>query len=26
MRRLFRIGFTRAGIHRDLDDEIRFHI
>ena len=26
MRRLFRIGFTRAGIRRDLDDEIAFHL
>jgi putative ABC transport system permease protein len=26
MRRLFRIGFTKAGIRRDLDDEIAFHL
>jgi predicted permease len=26
MRPLFRIGFTRAGIRRDLDDEIAFHL
>jgi predicted permease len=26
MRRLFRLGFTEAGIRRDLDDEIAFHL
>ena len=26
MRRLFRLGFTEAGMRRDLDDEIAFHL